>query len=486
MAALVLFGGGGDLAMRMLLPSLYFLEHDGLLPDGLKIIGAARSEESREDYIARVRLSVEAKAKADDAWSKDAWDRMAARLDYLAVDATSAESLKPLKDKVGDGACTSFLAVSPSLYARIVTAMRTAGLAEADDRVVLEKPVGRDLESFREIDDAVSDAFSEQQVFRIDHYLGKETVQNLIALRFGNTIFEPLWNNLSIDHVQITVGETVGVGDRWPYYDEYGALRDMLQNHMLQLLCLVAMEPPSDLDPDSVRNEKVKVLRSLRPITHEEAERVTVRGQYVAGTVEGKAVPGYDDERGADSDTETFVAVRADIDNWRWAGVPFFMRTGKRLPEKRTEIVIQFKPVPHSIFHQGDRGAVQANRLVIALQPEEDISLSVMNKRPGLDQRMKLQPIRMSLSWGQNDKNARPPRRRIAYERLLLDALSGDSTLFVRRDEAEQAWKWVDEVSEAWQGAAFKPHDYPAGAWGPDAADLLLSRTGREWNGGHG
>ncbi|RZJ05362.1 MAG: glucose-6-phosphate dehydrogenase [Brevundimonas sp.] len=483
MAALVLFGGGGDLAMRMLLPSLYFLEHDGLLPDGLKIIGAARSEESRDEYVAKVRASVENKAKADDAWSAEAWKRMEARLDYLAVDATSAESLKPLKDKVGDGACTSFLAVSPSLYARIVTAMRAAGLAEADDRVVLEKPVGRDLESFREIDDAVADAFPEQQVFRIDHYLGKETVQNLIALRFGNTIFEPLWNNLSIDHVQITVGETVGVGDRWPYYDEYGALRDMLQNHMLQLLCLVAMEPPSDLDPDSVRNEKVKVLRSLRPVTHEEVERVTVRGQYVAGTVEGKPAKGYDEERGAPSDTETFVAIRADIDNWRWAGVPFFMRTGKRLPEKRTEIVIQFKALPHSIF-DNDRGQVQANRLVIALQPEEDISLSVMNKKPGLDQRMQLQPIRMSLSWGQQDQDARPPRRRIAYERLLLDALNGDSTLFVRRDEAEQAWKWVDEVSEAWEGAAFKPKDYVAGTWGPEEAQYLLSRTGRQWNTG--
>ena len=480
MAALVLFGGGGDLAMRMLLPSLYFLEHDGLLPDALKIIGAARSEESRDDYVAKVRQSVEAKARADDAWSDEAWSRLEARLDYLAVDATSAESLRPLRDRIGDGPCTSFLAVSPSLYARIVTAMRAAGLAEPEDRVVLEKPVGRDLETFRQIDDAVADAFSEHQVFRIDHYLGKETVQNLIALRFGNTIFEPLWNNLSIDHVQITVGETVGVGDRWPYYDEYGALRDMLQNHMLQLLCLVAMEPPSDLDPDSVRNEKVKVLRSLRPITPEEAERVTVRGQYVAGTVEGEAVKGYDEERGEDSDTETFVAIRADIDNWRWAGVPFFMRTGKRLPEKRTEIVIQFKPVPHSIFDHGDRGAIEANRLVIELQPEEDISLSVMNKRPGLDQRMQLQPIRMSLSWGQNDRDARPPRRRIAYERLLLDALAGDSTLFVRRDEAEQAWKWVDEVAEA------KPHDYVAGTWGPEAADLLLERTGREWNTGHG
>ena len=482
MTALVLFGGGGDLAMRMLLPSLYFLEHDGLLPDGLKIIGAARSEETREEYVEKVRAAVESKAKADDAWDDASWRRMEARLDYLAVDATSAESLRPLKDKVGPGACTSFLAVSPSLYARIVTAMRAAGLAEADDKVVLEKPVGRDLESFRAIDDAVADAFSENQVFRIDHYLGKETVQNLIALRFGNVIFEPLWNNLSIDHVQITVGETVGVGDRWPYYDEYGALRDMLQNHMLQLLCLVAMEPPSDLDPDSVRNEKVKVIRSLRPITDEDAERTTVRGQYVSGTVEGKRVPGYDEERGADSDTETFVAMRVDIDNWRWAGVPFFLRTGKRLPEKRTEIVIQFKPVPHSIFGQDARDEDTANRMVIELQPEEDISLTVMNKKPGLDQRMQLQPIQMSLSWGVGGKDAKPPRRRIAYERLLLDALNGDSTLFVRRDEAEKAWEWVDGVSQAWVDGDVKPLPYRAGTWGPDAADMLRVRTGRDWN----
>jgi len=480
MAALVLFGGGGDLAMRMLLPSLYFLEHDSLLPEDLKIIGAARSDEDRDTYVARVREAVEARARADEAWDEAAWTRMEARLDYLAVDATSADSLKPLRDKVGQGPVTSFLAVSPSLYARIVTAMRAAGLAEPEDRVVLEKPIGRDLESFRAIDDAVSDAFSEEQVFRIDHYLGKETVQNLIALRFGNTVFEPLWNSQNIDHVQITVGETVGVGDRWPYYDEYGALRDMLQNHMLQLLCLVAMEPPSDLEPDSVRNEKVKVLRSLRPVTPEEAERVTVRGQYIAGRSGDDTVAGYDDERGEDSDTETFVAIRADIDNWRWAGVPFFMRTGKRLPEKRTEIVIQFKALPHSIFD--DRGEVRANRLVIELQPEEDISLSVMNKRPGLDQRMQLQPIQMSLSWGQGDRRARPPRRRIAYERLLLDAMAGDSTLFVRRDEAEQAWRWVDEVADAWAEAGAKPHDYEAGTWGPPEADLLLNRTGREWN----
>ncbi|KAK0332550.1 hypothetical protein LTR94_024409 [Friedmanniomyces endolithicus] len=423
MAALILFGGGGDLAMRMLLPSLYFLEHDRLLSPGLKIIGAARSEESAEEYIEKVYAAVKARAESDDAWSEDSWARMKARLDYLAVDATDPESLKPLK----------------------------------------AKPVGRDLKSFLEIDDAVAHAFREDQVFRIDHYLGKETVQNLTALRFGNTIFEPLWNNLTIDHVQITIGETVGVGDRWPYYDEYGALRDMLQNHMLQLLCLVAMEPPSDLDPESLRNEKVKVLRSLRPITPEEAERVTVRGQYVAGVSEGKPAKGYDEERGEDSDTETFVAIRADIDNWRWAGVPFFMRTGKRLPEKRTEIVIQFKPVPHSIF-DNDEGEAPANRMIIELQPEEDISLSVMNKRPGLDARMQLQPITMSLSWGVDGKSAAPPRRRIAYERLLLDAMAGDSTLFVRRDEAEQAWKWVDEVAEAWAESGQKPDEYAIAA----------------------
>jgi glucose-6-phosphate 1-dehydrogenase len=489
MAALVLFGGGGDLAMRMLLPSLYFLERDGLLPDGLKIIGAARSDESREEYIAKVRASVDGKARADDAWSDSAWARLEDRLDYLAVDATDPASLKPLKDKVGDmsadGGVTSFLAVSPSLYGRIVTALKTAGLAESTDRVVLEKPVGRDLESFLQIDDAVAHAFSEGQVFRIDHYLGKETVQNLIALRFGNTIFEPLWNSLSIDHVQITVGETVGVGDRWPYYDEYGALRDMLQNHMLQLLCLVAMEPPSDLDPDSVRNEKVKVIRSLRPITADDAERVTVRGQYVAGASGDTPVKSYGEERGQASNTETFVAMRVDIDNWRWAGTPFFLRTGKRLAEKRTEIVIQFKPVPHSIFDNRERGQIVANRLVIELQPQEDIALSVMNKKPGLDQRMKLQPIQMSLSWGQGDEDAKPPRRRIAYERLLLDALSGDSTLFVRRDEAEQAWKWVDEVSDAWRETAQSPREYEPGSWGPPEADLLLARSGREWNTGH-
>ena len=482
MPTLVLFGGGGDLALRMLLPSLYFLEHDDLLPEGLKVIAAARSEESRDEYLARVREWVQPRAEADSQWSAKAFDKLAKRIDYLAVDATDPESLFALKDKAGTEAVTYFLAVSPSLYAPIVNALKAIGMTGGTTRIVLEKPVGRDLKTFREIDQAVGAAFTEDRVFRIDHYLGKETVQNLMALRFANVIFEPLWNNLSIDHVQITVGETTGVGDRWPYYDEYGALRDMLQNHMLQLLCLVAMEPPSDMDPDSVRNEKVKVLRSLRPITKAAARKVTVRGQYTPGTVEGDKVKGYEQERGQASDTDTFVALRADIDNWRWAGVPFFMRTGKRMPDKRTEIVIQFKPVPHSIFDGDGRGDIVANRMVIALQPDEDVSLSVMNKAPGLDAKMRLQPIRMSLSWGMEGKSGRPPRRRIAYERLLLDALNGDSTLFVRRDEAEKAWEWVDGVSAAWRAAEIKPEPYEAGTWGPSGAFDLMSRNGRAWN----
>ena len=475
---LVLLGGAGDLALRMLLPSLYFLEVDRLLPHDLRIVGVARAEHTPESYKALVREQLGKRATVEEA----AWNRLAARLDYVAVDITKEEDTKRLADRIGPHeTMVIFFSLSPSLYGAACVALQAAGLTGPTTRLVLEKPIGRDLESSRKTNAAVGAIVDESQIFRIDHYLGKETVQNLTALRFGNTIFEPLWNNLTIDHVQITIGETVGVGDRWPYYDEYGALRDMLQNHMLQLLCLVAMEPPSDLDPESLRNEKVKVLRSLRPITPEEAERVSVRGQYVAGVSEGKPVKGYDEERGADSDTETFVAIRADIDNWRWAGVPFFMRTGKRLPEKRTEIVIQFKPVPHSIF-DNEEGEAPANRMIIELQPEEDISLTVMNKRPGLDKRMQLQPITMSLSWGVDGKSAAPPRRRIAYERLLLDAMAGDSTLFVRRDEAEQAWKWVDEVAEAWAESGQKPDEYVAGTWGPDSADMLMMRTGRDWN----
>ncbi|HQP19016.1 MAG TPA: glucose-6-phosphate dehydrogenase, partial [Phenylobacterium sp.] len=316
---------------------------------------------------------------------------------------------------------------------------------------------------------------------RIDHYLGKETVQNLIALRFANTLFEPLWNNLTIDHVQITVAETEGVGDRWPYYDEYGALRDMLQNHMLQLLCLVAMEPPADMDPDSVRNEKVKVLRSLRPFTRAEVAANSVRGQYTPGVVGGKEVSGYEAERGQKSDTETFAALRVDIDNWRWAGVPFFLRTGKRLPERRTQIVIQFKGVPHSIFGATAQADMVANQLIIDLQPDEDIELVLMNKAPGISQEgMRLQslPLSLSLLKAYSGPGA---RRRIAYERLFLDVISGNSTLFVRRDEVEQAWTWVDGVAAAWAESGMAPKPYAAGSWGPAGAFALIERSERAW-----
>jgi glucose-6-phosphate 1-dehydrogenase len=306
-------------------------------------------------------------------------------------------------------------------------------------------------------------------------------VQNLIALRFANTLFEPLWNNLAIDHVEITVAETVGVGDRWPYYDDYGALRDMLQNHMLQLLCLVAMEPPADLDPDSVRNEKVKVLRSLRPFTRAGAQNCSVRGQYTAGVADGEQAAAYESERGRPSSTETFVALRADIDNWRWAGVPFFLRTGKRLPERRTQIVIQFKGVPHSVFGALAREDLIANRLVIDLQPNEDIELLLMNKAPGLRERgMRLQSMPLSLSLARS-YSGQDARRPIAYEPLLLEVINGITTLFVRRDEVEQAWEWIDGVADAWAEAGMTPKPYAAGTWGPAGAFALIERFGRVW-----
>ncbi len=478
---IVIFGGTGDLAQRMLFPSLYFLDADGFLAPEFRIVAAARAELSREAFTAQVREAIDRRAEVplDEA----VWTRFAARLDYVGVDATTAAGAETLKTVVGPAkAPIFFLAVSPSLYGRICRALGGSGLAGPHSRIVLEKPIGRDLHSSRAINDAVGDVFREDRVFRIDHYLGKETVQNLIALRFANTLFEPLWNNLTIDHVQITVAETEGVGERWPYYDEYGALRDMVQNHMLQLLCLVAMEPPADMEPDSVRNEKVKVLRSLRPITRGEVQASSVRGQYTPGVVGGKPAAGYEAERGQVSATETFVALRVDIDNWRWAGVPFFLRTGKRLPERRTQIAIQFKGVPHSIFGGAARADLVANRLVIDLQPDEDIALTLMNKAPGLSQggmRLQALPLSLSLLKAYSGPNA---RRRIAYERLILDVIHGNSTLFVRRDEVEQAWSWIDGVADAWAEAGMIPKPYAAGSWGPSGAFALIERSERAWS----
>ena len=477
----VILGATGDLSQKMLFPSLYFLDADGLLPPKVKILGAARSPIDQQKFLEEVRAHVAERAGPAGV-ADEAWARFSARLRYCAADAAKPEGAKALKAAMGDAELPVFyLALSPSLFAPVCAALKEAGAATPQSRVVLEKPVGHDLESSRKLNGAVAEAFSEDRVFRIDHYLGKETVQNLIALRFANTLFEPLWNNLAVDHVQITVAETAGVGDRWPYYDEYGALRDMLQNHMLQLLCLVAMEPPADLDPDSVRNEKVKVLRSLRPYTRAMAVDCSVRGQYGAGVVEGKPAAAYESERGQPSATETFVALRADIDNWRWAGVPFFLRTGKRLPERRTQIVIQFKGVPHSIFGDGANEDLTPNRLVIDLQPDEDIELLLMNKAPGLDQKgMRLQSLPLSLSLARSYAGP-DARRRIAYEPLLLEVMNGVTTLFVRRDEVEQAWQWVDGVADAWAEAGMTPKPYAAGMWGPAGAFALIERSGRAW-----
>ena len=471
---LVILGASGDLSKRMLLPSLYNLESDGLLPEGLKIVGVARGEGDAAKWRTEVHEALGGRCALDEA----VWARFEQRLDYCPGDVTKPEGAACLGGVVGSGGATViFFSLSPSLYTAACASLKAAGVIAGHTRLVLEKPIGRDLETSRAINAAVADVADESNVFRIDHYLGKETVQNLIALRFANSLFEPLWTSQTIDHVQITVAETQGVGDRWPYYDDYGAIRDMLQNHMLQLLCLVAMEPPSDLEPDAVRNEKVKVLRSLRPFTRTSATHDSVRGQYIKGAVEGEKAESYLDEVGKPTGTETFVALTAHIDNWRWAGVPFFLRTGKRLPERRTEIVIQFKPVPHSIFGGAAQGDLTANRLVIELQPDEDISLQVMTKRPGLGD-VRLQALPLSLKSLGEDNG----RRRIAYERLLLDALRGDQTLFVRRDEIEAAWAFVDGVADAWAEAGLTPKPYPAGSWGPAGAFALIERTGRAWN----
>ena len=383
--ALVVFGASGDLALTMLLPSLYNLDSEDLLGD-IWIIGCARKEMSRDAFLDLVRKNVG--ERGGGTINEHCWRRFSQRLDYQALDATNPEALAALATTLkGLSAQTTifYVATSPTLYIPISDALLASGLAAPPARLALEKPIGKCLDTSRAINDAVARGFAEDRVFRIDHYLGKETVQNLIALRFANALFEPLWNSVTVDHVQITVAETEGVGARWPYYDEYGALRDMLQNHMMQLLCLVAMEPPSDLDPDSVRNEKIKVLRSLRPIEGPNARDYVVRGQYLSGMMDGARTPSYAEERGKESDTETFVAARVEIDNWRWAGTPFFLRTGKRLAERRTQIVIQFRDVPHSIFDQRADNDIVANRLVIDLQPDEDISLLLMNKTPGLD-----------------------------------------------------------------------------------------------------
>ena len=477
---LLLFGATGDLAQRMLLPSLYGLHVDGLLPPGLTITGTARSQHDDASYRAFAAEALDTYLPADRK-NDAAVGQFLDRLGYQPLDASHPQGFDALATKVGscDQGLAIFLSTAPSLFRATIAGLAGAGLACDGVRIGLEKPLGTDLETSREINDAVAEVFPEDRTFRIDHYLGKETVQNILALRFGNTLFEPVWSARGIDHVQITVAETVGLEGRAGYYESSGALRDMVQNHMLQLLALIAMEPPARFDGTAIRDEKVKVLRSLRPIVEADAPQLTVTGQYVAGAVKGEAVRGYADELGKPSPTETFVALKAHVDNWRWQGVPFYLRTGKRLPARHSEIVVQFKPVPHSIFAERG-GKLQPNALVIRLQPEEHVRLLVMAKEPGLDREgIRLREVPLDLSL---DTEFAGTRRRIAYERLLLDLIDGDPTLFVRRDEVEAQWTWIDQIRRGWEAHGMKPKPYTAGSWGPSAAIALTERDGVTWH----
>ncbi|WP_108812069.1 glucose-6-phosphate dehydrogenase [Sphingorhabdus sp. Alg231-15] len=473
---LLLFGATGDLARRMLLPSLYALHADGLIAKGLRIIGTARSRLSDEEYRKIIGEALHEFLPEERKNTADI-ERFLERLFYQPLDASQTEGFADLAAKLGDIASglSIFLSTAPFLFEPTIKGLQSAGLAGDNVRIGLEKPLGNDFASSTEINDAVAAAFPEERIFRIDHYLGKETVQNILALRFANMMFEPLWNAGGIDHVQITVSEVVGLEGRHGFYDDTGALRDMVQNHMLQLLAITAMEPPASYDATAIRDEKVKVLRSLRAL--DPAEVVT--GQYDAGAVNGTAVDGYQSDLGDQSNTETFVALKAHVDNWRWQGVPFYLRTGKRLAERRSEVVIQFKDVPHSIF--GERsGKPIANRLVIRLQPEEYVRLQVMAKEPGLDRDgIVLREVPLDLSLTQAFASA---RRRIAYERLLLDLIEGDQTLFVRRDEVEAQWSWVDAIRKIWSDHAVVPKSYGAGSWGPSAAIALTERDGVSWH----
>jgi glucose-6-phosphate 1-dehydrogenase len=472
---LVVFGATGDLARRKLLPALYHRDAAGQMPEGARILGVSRRPLGAEAFREEARTAIAGQADADDATSA----RFLARLDYHALDAGSDTGWPELAAWLAqrpEAVRVFYLATAPELFGPICHRLAAAGLAEGNARVVVEKPIGKSLASAQAVNAAVGACFREERVYRIDHYLGKETVQNLMALRFANALFEPLWRGGAIDHVQITVAETLGVEGRAGYYDTAGALRDMVQNHMLQLLCLVAMEPPASLAANAVRDEKLKVLNALRPITGAAAAERTVRGQYRAGAAAGGPVPGYLEELGAEgSRTETFVALKAEIANWRWAGVPFYLRTGKRLAARVSEIVVQFRPIPFSVF-QSDAGVVEPNRLVIRLQPDEGVKLWLMIKDPGHGG-MRLRHVPLDMSFAR----AFGVRNPDAYERLLMDVIGGNQTLFMRGDEVEAAWRWIDPILEAWAASPERPKPYTSGTWGPSAAIALIERDGRSW-----
>ncbi len=474
-----IFGVLGDLSRRKLIPSLYQLDKAGLLDKDTRIIGVARHELSQEDFVAKMRESLETFVKGE--LDKEVVVRLLGRLHYVLINLDVPEEYKNLGEAIDQEqrVLVNYFSVAPFLFDDICKGLAHAELVTPETRVVLEKPIGRDLASSQEINDTVAKVFCEEQVYRIDHYLGKETVMNLLALRFANSIFTTNWDHNTIDHVQITVAEEVGIEGRWGYFDNSGQTRDMVQNHLMQILTLVAMEPPVNMDGDSIRNEKLKVLKALRPITIDTVEEKTVRGQYSGGFIKGQAVPGFLEEEGGNpaSTTESFVALRVDIDNWRWADVPFYLRTGKRLTTKRSEVVIYFKRLPHNIFKDSYK-KLPRNKLVIRLQPDEGVEIEMMNKVPGIGKGIKLQKTMLDLSFSDAFSGERVAD---AYERLILETMIGNQSLFIRRDEVERSWQWIDSIQEAWEQSNEQPKKYPAGTWGPVASVAMLARDGREW-----
>lgn len=474
---LVLFGGLGDLALRKLMPALYMLHRDGRLPDGV-IYAVTRQDMERGDFSRVIEKSLKSHI-GNEYLELEVLDAFIAKVQCLTMDVTDEGAYKALRKSFSqeDSNRLYYMATGSDLYTPVCRGLHSAGLITPQSKIVLEKPIGHDLASARAINDTVAEFFKENQIYRIDHYLGKETVQNLMVLRFANSLFESQWNQHYIDHIQITISESLGVEKRAGFYEHVGAMRDMFQNHLLQLLCITAMEPPARLEPDAVRDEKVKVLRALKPITGNLISDNVVRGQYDAGVADGKAVPRYRDEPGVHpkSQTETFIAAKVEIDNWRWAGVPFYLRTGKRLAERACEIVVHFKEIPHSIFPLQHKNTM-ANKLIFRLQPDEGVRLMLCEKRVGPG--MNVRPMNLSL----NPSNHRQTRVPEAYERLLFDALSGNATLFLRNDELLEAWRWVDPILSYWTELDQRPEPYTAGSWGPAAATLLLAKEGRLWD----
>ena len=482
---LVIFGATGDLAARKLLPAVYNLRRGGLLPERFHAIGIGRSESGDDAFRAHAREAISSYSRT--GIDGDTWESLEPRLEFLQGDLDDHGLYESLGERIAkldaDGPPAQrvfYLAVSPAFFGTIALSLASAGLsdeAKVPARLMIEKPFGHDLETALALNDEISSAFDESQVFRIDHYLGKETVQNLQVMRFANGILEPVWNRRYVEHVQITMAEDIGIGRRAAYYDSAGAIRDVIQNHLMQLLALTAMEAPVRFDADTVRDEKVKLLRSVRRYTAAEVPDYVVRGQYGSGWVGGEEVPAYVDEEGVpdDSRTDTYVAMRVEVDNWRWAGTPFYLRCGKRLPRRVTEIAVQFRPVPHLPFARSDLAEAEPNQMILSVQPDEGASLRLVAKVPG--QSMNVRPVQMEFKYGTSFLGDSPE----AYERLLHDALLGDATLFTRADEVEQEWRIIEPILERWASDLQGPEIYESGSQGPGEANRLLAIRGRAW-----